>query len=138
MRRVGPISGRTASTARWKMFSTSRTRSSSVAGVIEPALRAAEIQRSSLRQKQDLTAYDLYLRALPETASFEKDRIRRALEFLGQAIERDLRYGPALALAALCHHRLYGAGDVEMHRGSAVDLARRALQAEPEDPEVLA
>jgi adenylate cyclase len=85
-----------------------------------------------------LTAYDLYLRALPEAASFEKDRLRRALEFLGQAIERDLRYGPALALAALCHHRLYGAGDVEMHRGSAVDLARRALQAEPEDPEVIA
>jgi TolB-like protein/class 3 adenylate cyclase len=111
---------------------------SSVAGVIEPALRAAEIQRSSHRPTQDLTAYDLYLRALPEAASFEKDRLRRALEFLGQAIERDLRYGPALALAALCHHRLYGAGDVEMHRGSAVDLARRALQAEPEDPEVIA
>ena len=111
---------------------------SSVAGVIKPALRAAEIQRSSHRPTQDLTAYDLYLRALPEAASFEKDRLRRALEFLGQAIERDLRYGPALALAALCHHRLYGAGDVEMHRGSAVDLARRALQAEPEDPEVIA
>jgi len=111
---------------------------SSVAGVIEPALRAAEIQGSSHRPTQDLTAYDLYLRALPEAASFEKDRLRRALEFLGQAIERDLRYGPALALAALCHHRLYGAGDVEMHRGSAVDLARRALQAEPEDPEVIA
>jgi len=99
---------------------------SSVAGVIEPALRAAEIQGSSHRPTQDLTAYDLYLRALPEAASFEKDRLRRALEFLGQAIERDLRYGPALALAALCHHRLYGAGDVEMHRGSAVDLARAA------------
>jgi len=38
---------------------------SSVAGVIEPALRAAEIQRSSHRPTQDLTAYDLYLRALP-------------------------------------------------------------------------
>jgi adenylate cyclase len=111
---------------------------SSVAGVIEPALRAAEIKRSSHRPTQDLTAYDLYLRALPEAASFEKDRLRRALEFLGQAIERDPRYGPALALAALCHHRLYGAGDVEEHRRSAVDLARRALQAAPEDPEVLA
>jgi TolB-like protein/class 3 adenylate cyclase len=111
---------------------------SSVAGIIEPALRAAEIQRSSHRPTQDLTAYDLYLRALSEAASFEKDRLRRALELLGQAIERDPRYGPALALAALCHHRLYGAGDGEIHRGPAVDLARRALQAEPEDPEVLA
>jgi adenylate cyclase len=111
---------------------------SSVAGVIEPALRAAEIHWSSQRPTQDLTAYDLYLHALSETASFEKDRLRRALEFLGQAIERDPRYGFALALAALCHHRLLSAGDGEMHRGPAVDLARRALQAAPEDPEVLA
>jgi TolB-like protein/class 3 adenylate cyclase/Flp pilus assembly protein TadD len=110
----------------------------SVAGVIAPALRAAEIQRSSQRPTQDLTAYDLYLRALPESDSYERDRIRRALDLLGQAIERDPRYGPALALSALCHHRLQDAGDSETHRGPAVDLARRALQAAPEDPEVLA
>jgi len=35
-----------------------------VAGVIEPALQAAEIRRSSSRPTDDLTAYDLYLRAL--------------------------------------------------------------------------
>jgi adenylate cyclase len=110
---------------------------SSVAGVIEPALRAAEIRRSSHRPTQDLTAYDLYLRARSEAASFEKEGLRRALEFLGQAIVRDPGYGPALALAALCHQRP-GALDVESRRGPAVDLARRALQAAPEDPEVLA
>src|SRR5215469_10492866 len=37
----------------------------SVAGVIEPALQAAETARSSGRPTSDLTAYDLYLRALP-------------------------------------------------------------------------
>ena len=36
---------------------------SSVAGVIEPALQTAEIARSSDRPTNDLTAYDLYLRA---------------------------------------------------------------------------
>src|SRR5712671_6026387 len=36
----------------------------SVAGVIEPTLRAAEIRRSSERPMPDLTAYDFYLRAL--------------------------------------------------------------------------
>ena len=111
---------------------------SSVAGVIEPALRAAEIQRSSHRPTQDLTAYDLYLRALPDSGSYERDMIRQALDLLGQAIERDAGYGPALALAALCHHKLQDAGDGEMHRGLAVGLARRGLQAGPEDPEVLA
>lgn len=38
---------------------------SSVAGVIEPTLQEAEIRRSSERPTSDLTAYDLYLRALP-------------------------------------------------------------------------
>jgi hypothetical protein len=36
---------------------------SSVAGIIEPALQAAEVQRSSRHVAKDLTAYDLYLRA---------------------------------------------------------------------------
>src|SRR5262249_58876615 len=35
---------------------------SSVAGVIEPALQAAEMRRSAARPTTDLTAYDLYLR----------------------------------------------------------------------------
>jgi adenylate cyclase len=36
---------------------------SSVAGVIEPALQAAETARSAARATADMTAYDLYLRA---------------------------------------------------------------------------
>jgi hypothetical protein len=36
---------------------------SSVAGVIEPELQAAEIARSAHRPTIDLTAYDIYLRA---------------------------------------------------------------------------
>jgi TolB-like protein/class 3 adenylate cyclase/Flp pilus assembly protein TadD len=111
---------------------------SSVAGVIEPALRAAEIQRSSHRPTQDLTAYDLYLRALPEAGSHEKHRIRRALELVGKAVERDPQYSPALALAAHCHHQLRDAGEGETHRDPALDFARRALQGAPDDPEVLA
>jgi adenylate cyclase len=43
-----------------------------VAGVIEPTLQAAEIRRSSERPKSDLTAYDLYLRALSAITSGEK------------------------------------------------------------------
>src|SRR6516162_568725 len=42
---------------------------SSVAGVIEPALQAAEIRRSAKRPTSDLTAYDLYLRALSQYES---------------------------------------------------------------------
>jgi adenylate cyclase len=112
-----------------------------VAGVIEPTLQAAEIRRSSERPTSDLTAYDLYLRALPHWGSLERNRIVRALDLLGQAIERDPHYGPALALAAHCHQRLEARGwteDLETTRHTSVDLARQALRISPDDPDVLA
>jgi adenylate cyclase len=112
----------------------------SVAGVIEPTLQAAEIRRSGDRQTSDLTAYDLYLRALPLAASRYKDKVVLASDLLGQAIERDPHYGPALAQLAQCHFQLdlYGwADDREQNRREGIDLARQALQAAPDDPEIL-
>src|SRR4029077_17928716 len=41
-----------------------------VAGVIQPTLEAAEIRRSNERPTSDLSAYDLYLRALPYVATY--------------------------------------------------------------------
>jgi adenylate cyclase len=113
----------------------------SVAGVIEPTLLAAEVRRSTNRPTRDPTAYDLYLRALPHWGSFDRDRILRALGLVGQAIERDPHYGPALALAARCHHQLAANGatnDAETHTREGIDLARQALRTTSEDPEVLA
>ena len=78
---------------------------SSVAGVIEPALQAAETARSAGRPTDDLTAYDLYLRAYAMVLSSAR-QIPEALRLLEQAIARDPRYGPALAWAAVCCHRL--------------------------------
>src|SRR5204862_8068598 len=46
-----------------------------VAGVIEPALQAAETARSASRPTADLTAYDLYLRALAVSFPITKDRV---------------------------------------------------------------
>ena len=111
-----------------------------VAGAIEPTLQAAEIRRSSERPTNDLTAYDLYVRALPHFAAQEKDRVFQALDLLGQAIERDPHYGPALALAAHFHQWLAAndwADDLETIRGRGIDLARRALRCAPDDPDVL-
>jgi adenylate cyclase len=113
----------------------------SVAGVIEPALQAAEIVRSTHRPTNDLTAYDLYLQALPHWSSLEKARVVRALDLLGRAIERDPYYGPALAVAAHCHEALASndwADDLESNRRDGIDLARRALRFAPDDPDVLA
>src|SRR5205823_7684288 len=51
----------------------------SVAGVIEPALQAAEMRRSAARPTTDLSAYDLYLRALTAYYPITKERIFEAL-----------------------------------------------------------
>jgi TolB-like protein len=113
----------------------------SVAGVIEPTLEAAETRRLADRPTNDLTALDFYLRALPNLHAFTKNSLPRALDLLGQAIERDPHYGPALALAAHCHQGLEvnrWAKDPEATRRTSVDLARRALRSSPDDPNILA
>jgi adenylate cyclase len=113
----------------------------SVAGVIEPALRAAETRRSVVRPTTDLTAYDLYLRALPIFYTFTKEGIRQALDLFEQAIARDPNYGSALAWAAMCYlwQHLDGWGEEsEMARRKAVGLARRALEVAGDDASVLA
>jgi adenylate cyclase len=118
---------------------------SSVAGVIEPTLQAAEIRHSANRPTNDLTAYDFYLRALPHAFSSETDRVLQALELLGRAIERDLSYAPALALAAYCRVAFYvshqaggRANNLETHCQEAIDFARKAIRYAPDDPYVLA
>ena len=113
---------------------------SSVAGAIEPALQAAETARSATRPTNDLTAYDLYLRALPILFAFpSKERVFAALAPLEEAIGRDPRYGPALALAATAHARLFDWGEVpEANRQKGVERAHHALEAAGDDPDVLA
>jgi hypothetical protein len=78
----------------------------SVAGVIEPTLQAAEMRRSAARAMTDLTAYDLYLRALAVFFPITKERIVEALGLLDQAIAIDRHYAPAFSWAALCHMTL--------------------------------
>ena len=111
----------------------------SVAGVIEPELQAAEIARSGGRPTNDLTAYDIYLRAYPTIWSAAR-RIPEALRLLEKAIARDPHYGPALAVAAICCFRLVIDGrsqDPEADRLKGTEFARRALRAGSDDPGVL-
>jgi len=113
----------------------------SVAGVIEPALQAAEMRRSAARPTIDLTAYDLYLRALATFFPITKERILEALRLLEQAIAIDRHYAPALSWAAFCHGRLVTEGwgeESETSRLKASGLARQALEVGENDPGVLA
>jgi TolB-like protein len=113
---------------------------SSVAGVIEPELQAAETARLVGRPTDDLAAYDLYLRAYAMVWSSAR-QIPEALQLLERAIERDPRYGLALAWAAFCYSRLlfdYRSENREADRLKGTDFARRALEVAGEDPGILA
>jgi TolB-like protein len=113
----------------------------SVAGVIEPALQAAELRRSAARPTTDLTAYDFYLRALAVVFPITKERVFEALGLLEQAIAIDRRYALALSWAAICHMWLVRDGWAEAPEASrrkANDLARLALEPAEDDPRILA
>jgi TolB-like protein/class 3 adenylate cyclase len=113
---------------------------SSVAGVIEPALQAAETTRSAGRPTADLTAYDLYLRAYAMYLSSTR-QIPEAFRLMEQAIARDPCYGPALAWGAFLCHRLLLDGrseNREADRLKCADFARRALEVARDDPVILA
>jgi hypothetical protein len=114
----------------------------SIAGIIEPTLQAAEIRLSVERPTSDLTAYDLYLRARSVASSYEKEHIARALDLLGQAIAREPRYGLALAQAASYRADLENFdwaddSDEEENRRTAVALSRQAVGLAPDDPDVI-
>ena len=113
-----------------------------IAGVIEPTLLAAEMRYSAERPTNDLTAYDLYLRARSVASTYEREDLVQALHLLDQAIAREPRYGLALAVAATYRVDLENydwADDREeaTNRRAAVDLAREALSAAADDPGVL-
>jgi TolB-like protein len=113
---------------------------SKIAGVLEPAIQAAETARSLSRPSEDLTAYDLYLRASAMYLSSAR-QTPEALRLLEQAIVRDPDYGPALAWAAACCQRLLLTNRSEhraVDRQKAVEFAQRALEVAGDDAGILA
>ena len=109
--------------------------------VIEPAIVAAEVRRASMRPTENLSSYDLYLRALPLQQSFRPEKEQEAIVLLERAIELDPDFGRALSLAAWCHAFFIvfgGSDDPQSHRQRALQLARRAAAAGSDDAQALA
>jgi adenylate cyclase len=109
---------------------------SGVAGIIDPLLLDTEIKRVANRPTADMTAYSLYLRALPLIRAWAREPNQEAIALLQQAIARDPNYGLAVASLALCHSQNFASGwgdsaAVESERGTT--LARRALDTAPGD-----
>ena len=93
------------------------------------------------RPTDDLTAYDLYLQARVAHTAGDRESTMRALELIGQALNRDPSYGSALAVAAGCQCNIYlsaWTNDLEATRREGIGLARRALHVASDDPYVIA
>ena len=112
----------------------------SVVGAIEPSLLLAEIERSNRKLPDDLGAYDLYLKALPNLYAMRPDQNKLALDLLHQAIDLDPNYAPALAFLAWGYEqrlvRDWGAHG-EDDSGTAIALAHRAIAADRNDAHVM-
>ncbi|WP_187144308.1 adenylate/guanylate cyclase domain-containing protein [Microvirga massiliensis] len=106
----------------------------SVVFAIEPSLRAAEIERARAKATDNLDAYDLYLRALPEFHAFTEQGFRRAEALLGQAVERDPGYAEAWGALADCRGRLVVGRWTHDWDADATRSREAALQAVQCDP----
>jgi TolB-like protein/Flp pilus assembly protein TadD len=113
---------------------------SNVAGAIEPKLRQSEIERAGRKPPANLTAYDLYLRALAQSYRYTEEGFAEAVVLARQALAIDPSYAPAAALVGLCRalQRLQGWGALsDKDISEAVRLARQALEAGRDDADTI-
>jgi adenylate cyclase len=112
-----------------------------VVSAIQPKLLQAEIAMATRRPPENLTAYDYYLRALPQYYLSTREGFAEAIRLAYRALELDPRFGSVAALAGLCHMNnvyLGYAADPQFERNEAVRLVRLALSVDDSDPETLA
>jgi len=111
----------------------------SVAGVIEPTLRQAEVERARRKRPENLDAYDLYLRALPFAYTSMPQEADRALGFLEQAIKLEPDFAVGHAMIAWSHEQRYLRGGLhEQDKAIALHHARLAIASGGDDATALA
>ena len=112
----------------------------SVAAAIEPELRDAEIARAQRRPPSNLSAYDLFLRAMARFYRATQGGMKERLRDLEEAIALDPNYAPAHALAAQClvYYVIQGySDDTARDKAEGANHARTAISLENGDPLVL-
>jgi adenylate cyclase len=112
-----------------------------VVSAIQPKLLQTEIALAARRRPENLTAYDLYLRAMPQFYLATREGLAEAIKLAHRALELDPRFGFVAALAGVCHMQsvLWGhAIDPKFERNEAIRLFRLALSVDEGDPDTLA
>jgi adenylate cyclase len=112
-----------------------------VIGALHPSIRSAEVDRARRKRPENLDAYDLVMRALPDVWSLEREANARAEAALLRALEIEPDYPKALALAAWCRAQrsIYNwSDDPSADHDLAIARARQAARLAADDPFVLA
>jgi adenylate cyclase len=112
-----------------------------VVSAIQPKLLQTELARVARRRPENLTAYDLYLRAMQQFFTYTREGVAEAIKLANRALELDPRFGAVAALAGVCHMNnvIWGyAIDPQFERKEAVRLLRLALSVDDGDPDTLA
>jgi adenylate cyclase len=112
-----------------------------VVSAVEPKLRQTEIAIAARRRPENLTAYDLYLRAMQQYYLTTREGVAETIRLAHRALELDPGFGRAAALAGNCHMQnvLWGyAVDPQFDRKEAVRLSRLALSIDDGDADTLA
>jgi adenylate cyclase len=112
-----------------------------VVSAIQPKLLQTEIALAARRRPENLTAYDLFLRAMQQFYLTTREGVAEAIRLAHRALELDPRFGRVAALAGMVHMQnvLWGyAVDPQFDRKEAVRLLRLALSIDDGDPETLA
>src|SRR5215472_15815800 len=112
-----------------------------VVSAVPPKLLQTEIAMAARRRPENLTAYDLYLRALPQFYLATRKGVAEAIRLTHRAFKLDPGFGRAAALAGNCHMQnvLWGyVIDPQFDRKEAVRLSRLALSIDDGDPDTLA
>ncbi len=112
-----------------------------VVSAIQPRLFQAEIALAKRRRPEDLTAYDLYLRAIQRAFRTTREGLAEALQLVQRALELDPGFAAAASLAGACHAENVVRGYAiapQFERKEAVRLMRVALKLDDSDPDTLA
>src|ERR1700716_1662142 len=112
-----------------------------VVTAVQPKLLQTEIALATRRRPENLTAYDFYLRALPQFYLATREGVAETIRLAHRALELDPRFGLVAALAGACHmqNAVWGyASDRQFEAEEAVRLARLALSIDDGDPDILA
>ncbi len=108
---------------------------------ILPKLLRTEIVAATRRRPENLSAYDLQLRAMYQYSRATRKGLAEAIRLADRAFELDPGFGFVAALASLCHmvNVVLGfATDPQFDRKEAIRFLRLALSVDDGDPQTLA